>query len=441
MAEYRLPPRQKMINLVYVILIAMLAINISADTLDTYSLLNRGLRQRAGSLGQYGDRLRDSLVSTVPHLTRAVHVIDSMTADLITDIESAKEETAKAADGKKYVSADELRSLEDLNAVPDVMLSAIRPRGAMLKAEVEAFRDTLLAEASDSITEALLLSCLSLEADKKLTSWEKGVFTSMPAIGGMVYMNTLRENVLIARAITYQHLLGTRTESGEEEQADARYVLINHDQKIVDADGTIEVPVVSITPHIESVLYGEFDNPVDVLAVGISPEEIDYEVSGARHFLRDGMLYVCPLSSSGTVRVGMHCERKGKTVDLGSRTFRVRQLPVPSPLVRFSDGTSYAGTVPVEKSRLLKMSGISAGISEPVKIVYEVTGFETVLVSKGGEKVLSAVSGSSELTAEQKRIIEGAENGDKLYFTGISAKSPNGATVYRLAPISAPVYE
>ena len=421
MAEYRLPPRQKMINLVYVILIAMLAINISADTLDTYSLLNRGLRQRAGSLGQYGDRLRDSLVSTVPHLTRAVHVIDSMTADLITDIESAKEETAKAADGKKYVSADELRSLEDLNAVPDVMLSAIRPRGAMLKAKVEAFRDTLLAEASDSISEALLLSCLSL--------------------GGMVYMNTLRENVLIARAITYQHLLGTRTESGEEEQADARYVLINHDQKIVDADGTIEVPVVSITPHIESVLYGEFDNPVDVLAVGISPEEIDYEVSGARHFLRDGMLYVCPLSSSGTVRVGMHCERKGKTVDLGSRTFRVRQLPVPSPLVRFSDGTSYAGTVPVEKSRLLKMSGISAGISEPVKIVYEVTGFETVLVSKGGEKVLSAVSGSSELTAEQKRIIEGAENGDKLYFTGISAKSPNGATVYRLAPISAPVYE
>ena len=41
MAGYRLPPRQKMINLVYIILIAMLAINISADTLATYSLLER----------------------------------------------------------------------------------------------------------------------------------------------------------------------------------------------------------------------------------------------------------------------------------------------------------------------------------------------------------------------------------------------------------------
>ena len=41
MGKYTLPPRQKMINLLYVILIAMLAINISADVLEGYKLLNK----------------------------------------------------------------------------------------------------------------------------------------------------------------------------------------------------------------------------------------------------------------------------------------------------------------------------------------------------------------------------------------------------------------
>lgn len=36
MAKYTLPPRQKMINLLYVVLIAMLAINISSDVLEGY---------------------------------------------------------------------------------------------------------------------------------------------------------------------------------------------------------------------------------------------------------------------------------------------------------------------------------------------------------------------------------------------------------------------
>ena len=40
MAKYTLPPRQKMINLLYVVLIAMLAINISSYVFDGYGLIN-----------------------------------------------------------------------------------------------------------------------------------------------------------------------------------------------------------------------------------------------------------------------------------------------------------------------------------------------------------------------------------------------------------------
>ena len=40
MAKYTLPPRQKMTNLLYVVLIAMLAINISSDVLEGYVYVN-----------------------------------------------------------------------------------------------------------------------------------------------------------------------------------------------------------------------------------------------------------------------------------------------------------------------------------------------------------------------------------------------------------------
>ena len=190
MAEYRLPPRQKMINLVYIILIAMLAINISADTLDTYSLLDKGLRRRADKLESYRAILRDSLLTTVDGASGFIASSDSMADALLADIDGIKEAIAKSADKKHYVSADELQALEELNAVPDVMLSAINPRGSRLKNSIVLYMDTVMAKVTDTSARELIAAYLDLDHDKKLTSWEKETFTSMPAIGGMVYMNT-----------------------------------------------------------------------------------------------------------------------------------------------------------------------------------------------------------------------------------------------------------
>lgn len=55
-----------MINLVYVILIAMLAINISADTLDTYSLLGRTSNDRIEIMKEYNGRLLEKVMEVNP---------------------------------------------------------------------------------------------------------------------------------------------------------------------------------------------------------------------------------------------------------------------------------------------------------------------------------------------------------------------------------------
>ena len=94
MAEYRLPPRQKMLNLVYIILIAMLAINISADTLDTYSLLNKGVTERISGLQTLSQKMAEDLAAEDFRNNSAITEIDSMASDLLVFIERLKEEIA-----------------------------------------------------------------------------------------------------------------------------------------------------------------------------------------------------------------------------------------------------------------------------------------------------------------------------------------------------------
>ena len=59
MATSNLPPRQKMINLIYVILLAMMAINVSSDVMQGFSVLSSHTQQQNGSLAQINRTLQE----------------------------------------------------------------------------------------------------------------------------------------------------------------------------------------------------------------------------------------------------------------------------------------------------------------------------------------------------------------------------------------------
>lgn len=61
MAKYTLPPRQKMINLLYVVLIAMLAINISSDVLEGYGRMNNDYLPQIKKLEEYNRTLLERI--------------------------------------------------------------------------------------------------------------------------------------------------------------------------------------------------------------------------------------------------------------------------------------------------------------------------------------------------------------------------------------------
>ena len=49
MAGNKLPPRQKMIGMMYLVLTALLAMNVSKDILDAFIIVNDGLEKTAAN--------------------------------------------------------------------------------------------------------------------------------------------------------------------------------------------------------------------------------------------------------------------------------------------------------------------------------------------------------------------------------------------------------
>ncbi|MFM7589173.1 MAG: gliding motility protein GldM, partial [Bacteroidota bacterium] len=57
MASAKLSPRQRMINMMYLVLTAMLALNVSAEILKAFAMINKSLEETSQSVGQKNDAL------------------------------------------------------------------------------------------------------------------------------------------------------------------------------------------------------------------------------------------------------------------------------------------------------------------------------------------------------------------------------------------------
>ena len=102
MAKYTLPPRQKMINLLYVVLIAMLAINISSDVLEGYGRMNNDYLPQIKKLEEYNRTLLERINSRNDKAALSAQNIDAAAGKLMDTLEELKEDIAWKADKEKY---------------------------------------------------------------------------------------------------------------------------------------------------------------------------------------------------------------------------------------------------------------------------------------------------------------------------------------------------
>ena len=126
----------------------------------------------------------------------------------------------------------------------------------------------------------------------------------------------------------------------------------------------------------------------------------------------------------------------GKSQSMGEYSFRVRQLPDPTPFIEYKDKDGntqrYRGGKGLSKQALMRSNGIVAAIDDGLlNIGFKVISFETVFYDNmGNAKPLQ--SEGTNFSARQKDMMESLSRGKRFYISHVKAVGPDG--VERLLP-------
>ncbi|MDE5929201.1 MAG: gliding motility protein GldM, partial [Muribaculaceae bacterium] len=205
----RLTPRQKMINLMYIVLTAMLALNVSSDVLDGFKQVHDGLSVTNSSVADRNTavyRQLESFAATNPEkgqqwLDKASEVRRS-TAALNQYVDSLKLLIVRKADGKDG-DPDNIINRDDLEAASVVMLAPGNSLGKQLRERIDAYRAYINGIVSDPAKQQAINATLStapVQQAGTLTPklWEEMKFEQQPAIAAVTILAKMQSDLLNA---------------------------------------------------------------------------------------------------------------------------------------------------------------------------------------------------------------------------------------------------
>ena len=201
-------PRQKMINLMYVVLMAMLALNISTEVLNGFSIVDESLnRTTANSTKEnnaiyqdFDDQLKANPAKVRMWYDKAQQV-KNMSDSLFNLAQELKVAIVKEADGSKG-DIDNIKNIDDLEAANQVMLAPGRGRGQELFDAINSYRERIVTMVTDSSQRNIIMSNLSTHIPEKATTmgknWQEYMFESMPVAASVTLLSKLQSDVRYA---------------------------------------------------------------------------------------------------------------------------------------------------------------------------------------------------------------------------------------------------
>ncbi|MCM1448707.1 MAG: gliding motility protein GldM [Clostridiales bacterium] len=214
----RLSPRQKMINLMYIVLTAMLALNVSSDVLNGFTQVEAGLtrtndnveQRNAAILAQLQAFSRQNPDKGQRWLDKAVEV-RHFTDILYNTVDSFKYLIVKKADGSD-ADIHNIVNRDDLEAASVIMLNPANRRGEALRHEIDAYREYISSIITDSVKRTNIEAALSTDpmlAPGELTqsSWEELKFDNQPVVAAVTLLTKLQNDIKYAEGETLMSLL------------------------------------------------------------------------------------------------------------------------------------------------------------------------------------------------------------------------------------------
>ena len=166
-------PRQRMINLMYIVLMAMLALNISTEVLNGFSIVEESLNRttKSSSLenealyGNFSEQLKKNPAKVREWFEKATEV-KNMSDSLYNFAQQLKEAIVKEADGADG-NVNDIEHVDNLDASGSVMLAPITGKGKKLYDAINAYRERILKYVTDPHQKKIIENNLSTKVPGK----------------------------------------------------------------------------------------------------------------------------------------------------------------------------------------------------------------------------------------------------------------------------------
>ncbi len=198
-------PRQKMINLMYIVLLAMLALNISTEVLNGFAVVEESLSRTTNNAtiendAVYGDFKKQMAAN--PAKVRAwfekATEVKNMSDSLYNLAQELKLAIVQEAEGKDATLAD-AENNDNIDAAGTVMLAPITGRGAELYKAINSFRTRILTYLPDPKRRQLVNNSLSTSVPRKANTlgknWQEYMFENMPVAAAVTLLSKLQNDV------------------------------------------------------------------------------------------------------------------------------------------------------------------------------------------------------------------------------------------------------
>ena len=217
-------PRQIMINLMYLVLTALLALNVSAEILHAFHVVNSGLTVSSNAIGSKNDQTfaafdeqyKNDPTRTGPLLDKAKQA-KKMSDDLYGEIESLQKQIITESGGifdketrkKMDVSSMPVSQLmqkgdlfDDRNLEVSTNIMINKGNGDILKGKINQTRDNLLNLVTNAQEKQMLGLQVPLKAvdptekiDGVLKNWSETNFEMVPTIAALTLLNKYQNDI------------------------------------------------------------------------------------------------------------------------------------------------------------------------------------------------------------------------------------------------------
>ena len=212
-------PRQKMINLMYLVFIAMMALNVSSEVLDGFGMVEDSLHTSINNTSTRNDIVNKELEAyyqSNPEKVREWYAkgkqVKNASDSLYNYVEELKIRIVQVADGEE-ADITNIQHKDDLEAASRVMLAPVVGEGKKLRTRIDAYREMMSEMVQDEGKTKIIEAALSTEAPHKpglnIRSWESALFENMPVAAAVTMLTKLQSDLRYAEGEVLSYLLSS----------------------------------------------------------------------------------------------------------------------------------------------------------------------------------------------------------------------------------------